>query len=62
MAVSEVTGHIGREDLIEQSELRRRHTEVVDASRQPDYDAGRRWLSLADRIARREMNGRYSGI
>jgi hypothetical protein len=58
----EITGLLDSEDPIEQSELRRLHTEAIDASRQTDYDAGRRWLSLADRIARREMNGRQSSI
>ncbi|MBW3631924.1 MAG: hypothetical protein KY456_02730 [Chloroflexi bacterium] len=56
----EMTALIDGEILLEQSELRRLHTEAVDASRQTDYDAGRRWLSLADRIARREMNLRDS--
>jgi hypothetical protein len=54
----EITDLLDREVPIEQSELRRLHAEVVDASHQADYDAGRRWLSLGDRIARREMNSR----
>jgi hypothetical protein len=58
----EMTGLLDREIPIEETELRRLHAEVVDASRQTDYEAGRRWLSLADRIARREVNGRQSGI
>jgi hypothetical protein len=58
----QITGLLDSENPIAQSELRRLHAEVVDASRRTDYDAGRRWISLADRIARREMNGRHSGI
>jgi hypothetical protein len=58
----EVTGLLDSEDAIEQSELRQLHAEAVDASHQTDCDAGHRWLSLADRIARREMNCRHSGI
>jgi hypothetical protein len=58
----QLTELLDSEEPIEQGELRRLHAEAVDASRQMDYDAGRRWLSLADRIARREMNGRLSGI
>jgi hypothetical protein len=43
---------------LDSNTLRRLHAEAVDASRQTDYEAGRRWLWLADRIARREMHGR----
>jgi hypothetical protein len=58
----EITGLLDSEDPIEPTELRRLPAEVVDASHQTNYDAGRRWFSLADRIALREMNGRHSGI
>jgi hypothetical protein len=58
----EITGLLDNENPIEPSELRRLHREVVDTSRNTDYDAACRWLSLADRIARREMNGRDSEV
>jgi hypothetical protein len=59
MRFLEITALLDGETSLEQSELRRLHAETVDAARQTDFDAGRRWLSLADRIARREMNNRW---
>jgi hypothetical protein len=36
--------------------LQRMQDEALDAARGADPEAGRRWLTLADRIARRRFN------
>ena len=54
----EIVALLDSEQPIERAELRRLHAEAADSARHLDYDAGRRWGWLGQRLAKREMSRR----